>query len=90
VAYEHLPGGDLVGKGLRDLAAGQASIEALLVSVGAPRLRAGGIEVPATLPDAEHALYERLAAEDSDGAHSRFNALIRRLVSFEHALECAS
>jgi len=26
---------------------------------------------------------------DSDSAHSRYNALIRRLVSCERALECA-
>jgi hypothetical protein len=37
----------------------------------------------------EHALYEALQREDSDSAHSRYNALIRRLVSFERALECA-
>ena len=38
--------------------------------------------------DPEHKLYELLAAEDSDAAHSRYNALIRQLVSFERALEC--
>jgi len=31
-----------------------------------------------------------LALDDPDGAHSRDNALIRELVSFERALECAS
>jgi hypothetical protein len=36
----------------------------------------------------EHRLYLRLAADDSDSAHSRYNALIRRLVSFERALAC--
>ena len=35
-------------------------------------------------------LYERFAAEDADAAHSRYNALVRRLVSFERAAECAS
>jgi hypothetical protein len=29
-----------------------------------------------------------LAETDSDSAHSRYNALIRRLVSFENAAEC--
>jgi hypothetical protein len=38
---------------------------------------------------AEHRLYALLAAEDSDSAHSRYNALVRRLVSFERAAECA-
>ncbi len=35
----------------------------------------------------EHRLYERLAASDPDSAHSRYNALMRRLVSFERSVE---
>ena len=54
--------------------------------IGAPRLRGLGIEVPAAaVPNPEHALYDLLAREDEDSAHSRYNALIRRLVSFERA-----
>jgi hypothetical protein len=53
------PGGDLVQEGLADLARGEETIPALLVSIGA-----------------------------SDSAHSRYNALVRRLVSFEDAAEC--
>ena len=30
-----------------------------------------------------------LRSVDPDAAHSRYNALIRRLVSFERAAECA-
>ncbi|HVT56871.1 MAG TPA: hypothetical protein VHR45_00585 [Thermoanaerobaculia bacterium] len=30
------------------------------------------------------------ARSDPDSAHSRYNALIRRLVSFERAAECAA
>jgi hypothetical protein len=52
-------------------------------------LRQLGIEVP-TLEIPEHRLYELLAREEPDAAHSRYNALIRRLVSFERALECES
>jgi hypothetical protein len=44
--------------------------------------------VKSPLPDAEHRLYEHLAREDSDSAHSRYNALLRRLTSFESAMEC--
>jgi hypothetical protein len=89
--FQALPGGDLVEEGLRDLARGQETIASLLVSVGATNLRASGIEVPATaFSDPEHRLYHRLAAEDSDSAHSRYNALIRRLVSFERAAACVS
>jgi hypothetical protein len=84
-----LPGADLVRRGLDDLAHRTESIEALLVSIGAPRLRALGLTVANPWPQAERRLYERLAAEDPDSAHSRYNALIRRLVSFERAAECA-
>jgi hypothetical protein len=88
VKIEHLPGGDLVAKGLRDLESRRETVEALLVSIAAPRLRDAGLAVPHTLPEAEHRLYETLARTDSDSAHSRYNALLRRLVSFESALEC--
>jgi hypothetical protein len=77
-----------VAKGLRDLAEARETDEALLVSIGAPRLRQWGLAVENPLPDPEHRLYERLAREDPDSAHSRYNALVRRLVSFENALEC--
>ena len=85
---EHLPGGDLVAKGLADLARSSVTVEALVVSIAAPRLRGRGVLVAAPLPDPEHRLYERLAREDPDSAHSRYNALLRRLTSFESALEC--
>ncbi|HEX9632305.1 MAG TPA: hypothetical protein VGA02_07545 [Gemmatimonadales bacterium] len=88
--HAELPGGDLVASGLEDLARGVESVPALLVSVGAPRLRRLGVLVPGTLPDAEHRLYARLAADEPDAAHSRYNALIRRLVSFERAAACGS
>ena len=82
-----LPGHELVLKGLDDLSHRDQSIEALLVSIGAPRLRQAGIEVPEPLASPEHRLYERLAAEDADSAHSRYNALVRRLGSFERAAD---
>jgi hypothetical protein len=88
VEFSHLPGGDLVATGLLDLAASRETVEALLVSIATPRLRDLGVAVAAPLPDAEHRLYERLAEEDPDSAHSRYNALLRRLTSFESALEC--
>jgi hypothetical protein len=83
-----LPGAELVDDGLRDLARGVHSANALLVLIGAPRLRGLGVDVPAAaVPDPEHALYDLLAREDPDSAHSRYNALIRRLVSFERAAD---
>ncbi|MGH2454507.1 MAG: hypothetical protein ACRDF5_12265 [bacterium] len=63
---------------------------ALLVSIGAPRLTKLGITLPRILPSPEHRLYALLADTDPDSAHSRYNALIRRLVSFERSAECAS
>lgn len=86
--FSHLPGGNLVAKGLRDLAQSHETAEALLVSIAAPRLRDLGLTVAAPLPDPEQRLYEQLAREDPDSAHSRYNALLRRLTSFESALEC--
>jgi hypothetical protein len=83
-----LPGGDLVRRGLDDLESGIESVEALLVSIGGPRLRALGIDVPDSVVNPEHRLYEVLSRSTSDAAHSRYNALIRRLVSFERALAC--
>jgi hypothetical protein len=84
-----LPGGDLVERGLRDLERGEETAEALLVAIGAPRLTRLGFKVSG-VPDAEHRLYALLARSGSDDAHSRYNALLRRLVSFERAAECAS
>jgi len=79
-----------VSRGIADLERGVESVESLLVSIGAPRLRRLGLPVGSPIPSPEHRLYERLAEEDADSAHSRYNALVRRLVSFERAAECAS
>lgn len=85
-----LPGADLVEQGLADLARGIRSVPALLVLVGAPRLRTLGFTIrPSDVDDPEHALYDRLAESDPDSAHSRYNALVRTLVSFERAAQCA-
>jgi hypothetical protein len=85
-----LPGADFVECGLKDLASSVESVSGLLVAIGAPRLRQLGIDVPDTPRDPEHRLYALLARGDPDSAHSRYNALIRRLVSYERALACAS
>lgn len=83
------PGQEMIDRGIRDLENGEETIESLLVSIGAPRLRGAGINVPKnTFESPEHRLYALLAHADGDGAHSRYNSLIRRLVSFERAAEC--
>jgi hypothetical protein len=83
-----LPGAELIRERLRDLEAGVESVPALLVLVGAPRLRRLGIDVPDTPDFPEDRLYAQLATAYGDNAHSQYNALIRRLVSFERAAEC--
>ena len=85
-----LPGGDLISEGIEDLAHGRETVAALLVSIGAPRLRRGGLAIAATLADPEHQLYALLNRQAQDAAHSRYNALLGRLVSFERALGCAT
>ncbi len=84
-----LPGAGLVETGMDDLARGVHSVPALLVAVGAPRLRQLGLPVSAAPERPEHLLYGLLAQVDCDSAHGRYNALVRRLVSFERALACA-
>lgn len=84
-----LPGGDLVAQGLADLSRGEETVASLLVSIGSPRLRRLGLGPADPLPDPERRLYALLCREGADAAHSRYNALIRRLVSFERAAECA-
>jgi hypothetical protein len=84
-----LPGEDLIEAGLRDLHAGRETIAALLVAIGSPRLKRLGLELPDHLPtNPEHRLYDLLSQTDEDSAHSRYNAFIRRLVSYERAAEC--
>jgi hypothetical protein len=83
-----LPGGEMVERGLDDLREGRESTDAVLVSIGSPRLRRLGFDVADVPPSPEHRLYARLVDEKGAGAHSAYNALIRRLVSFERAAEC--
>jgi hypothetical protein len=86
-----LPGSELVSAGLADLAAGRESEAALLVAMAAPRLRALGIDVPpaAEAQEPSYRLYELLTQRGRD-AHSRYNALVARMVSFARAAEHAS
>lgn len=91
-SFTDLPGGDLLAAGLEDLRRGVESVPALLAQIGAPRLRLLAIDVPARPPGGplpEHRLYDLLARRHGDGAHSRYNALIRQLVSFTRAAACA-
>jgi len=85
-----LPGAELVDKGLADLAQNAETIESLLVSIGSPRLRSLGVAFEREpFSDPEHRLYELLGREHGNNAHGQYNALVRRLVSYERALACA-
>ena len=84
---------ELVAAGIDALRRGELTAEALLVAVGARRLRAAGLEIPRVpeLSDVpEQLLYAVVGAAHPREAHARYNSLIRRLVSFERALEHAS
>jgi hypothetical protein len=84
-----LPGEELVETGLADLAQGRVSDCSLLVQVAAPRLRRLGIQIPVqSAPQPfEHQLYARLDARLGAGAHSYYNGLLRRIVSYARSLE---
>jgi len=89
-SFEGLPGEEFIRQGLADLAEGVESIPALLVAVGYPRLRGVGIvgEIHVSVVEgAEIRLYRLLSQQDIKDAYSQYNALIRRLVSFERAFE---
>lgn len=89
VNLKSLPGEDLVSQGLNDLAHDRLTEPALLVLIAAPRLRGLGLAVPqrtSTIPF-EHQLYSRLEERFNTGAHSQYNSLIRRIVSYARALE---
>ncbi len=85
------PGEEIINQGMADLAEGIETVASLLVSIGAPRLRRSGLIIPfPIIPFPEHRLYDLLKSRHADGAHSKYNALIRRLVSYERAAECGT
>jgi len=74
IAESNLPGADLVSKGQIDLGNQEATAEALLVLVAAPRLRRLGISTPefaAVARPYEHALNSVLEETHGAGAHSQ-------------------
>jgi len=85
-----LPGFEIVEEGLRDLRAGRETLHSLLVSMAATRLEKLGYSVPSPLSDPELRLYRRLSERYGDGAHSKYNAYRRRLVSFLRTAACVT
>jgi hypothetical protein len=84
-----LPGQELVEQGLADLAQRQETDNSLLVLIAGPQLRRLGFEIPERPSSTpyEHQLYTRLEDRLGHGAHSFYNSLIRRIVSYTRALE---
>ena len=86
---EGLPGESLVRAGVADLLAQRRTIAALVVSVARARLARAGVvpeHVPRISEKPELDLYDALRSQPGD-AYSRYNALIRELVSFVSALD---
>lgn len=83
-----LPGEALVREGLADCQAGRCTIAACLIGIARPRLTRAGL-IPAVVSlvlEPERQLYRLLCQQGGD-AYSRYNALMRELVSFESALD---
>jgi hypothetical protein len=81
-----LPGGEIIDAGLAALAAGEETIEGLLVSLAAPRLKREGVPLPRELlPDASKRLYRLLERKSGDLAHARYLACLRQAASFADA-----
>ncbi len=86
---ERLPGGELIRQGLADYAAGDCTIPACLIGVAHTRLSRAGLlaaSVTRLFAEPERQLYFLLRQETGD-PYSRYNALLRELISFEQALD---
>lgn len=84
-----LPGEALVKEGLADLQANRCTIASCLVEIARSRLSRAGLLLDSAGQaqlEPELRLYRLLRKEGGD-AYSRYNALVRELVSFEQALE---
>jgi hypothetical protein len=88
-----LPGEEILVKGLKDLEAGRVTEDALLLRIGAARLAVHGIRIPprpvgSSFPEDE--LYELLSRKHGAEGYSRYNSLLRKLVSLENALDAVA
>ena len=82
-----LPGGEMIDAGLDSLVSGKETIESLMVSLAAPRLRREGVPLPKTPPvsDPDMRLYRLLERTSGDLAHARYLACLRQVASFADA-----
>ena len=85
-----LPGAETIDVGLADLAAGEESIESLLVSLAAPRLKREGVPLPQNVfADPDVRLYHLLEQTSGHLAHARYLAYLRQASSFADACSTA-
>lgn len=81
-----LPGGGEIDRGITDLALGRETVESLVVSLAAPRLRREGVPLPRELQkDPENRLYRRLEQDAPELAHARYLAHLQQAMSFADA-----
>ena len=88
-----LPGGDLILRGIEELASGDTGEYGLVVLVASMRLRDLGLKLPQRddiVRPVNLQLYELLQGAYGVGAYSRYNALLRSLSSFIRAFERAA
>ncbi len=90
-AFLNLPGAELIDRGLKDLEKSLITISSLLICIGKPRLENAGLKIPKInfnfSKDAELMLYELIVKEGHPDPYSYYNSLLRRLISFEQAIE---
>lgn len=86
----NLPGAEIVLPGIEDLKAGRETVNALAVSAAGRRLGVRDlVDNTDEVEPAAHRLYRLLNDELGDAAHSRYNAILRRVVSFARAADHA-
>jgi hypothetical protein len=83
-----LPGAERIREGLRDYRENRHTLSACLVRMARRRLVKAGLIGDSLEHDinAELDLYQ-LMSHEGNQAHSRYNSLVRELISFEHALD---
>jgi hypothetical protein len=87
-----LPGAELILPGIEDLRNGNTNtIGSLLITIASTRLAEAGLEFPKDqlVPEPELVLYAHLQTERND-AYQYYNALLKSLNSFCHALELSN
>ena len=89
-SLKNLPGAELIEQGLQDLEKSLLTIPALLICIGKSRLENAGLSFPnlEQFPNEPELMLYALILQGSElDPYSYYNSLLRRLISFEKALE---